>query len=106
VIDSLDTAAGVSGPRRVNSLTSFPNPAPGTADLVFEAAIAGRVTVGVYDAVGRLVRTIDGGWCEPGKHRLEWDGRDASGRRVASGMYFLSARIGEQTLSKKVVLLE
>jgi hypothetical protein len=64
-----------------------------------------RVTVRVYDPSGRLVRTLVDAPLPAGEHRLDWDGRDASGRRVASGVYFVRAEAGRQSGSRKVVLL-
>jgi len=40
-----------------------------------------------------------------GHHRIEWNGRDAGGRAVASGVYFYRLTVGKQTSSKKMILL-
>jgi flagellar hook assembly protein FlgD len=43
----------------------------------------------LYDAAGRLVRTIANGVRFSGNGSLQWDGRDDSGRVVASGVYWV-----------------
>jgi flagellar basal-body rod modification protein FlgD len=55
-------------------------------------ASAGSVQVEITDSAGQLIRRIDIGQQGAGMARFSWDGRDASGERVASGQYQLSAR--------------
>ncbi len=43
----------------------------------------------VYDVQGRKVRTLIAGPLTQGRHLQRWDGRDARGQEVASGVYFL-----------------
>ena len=56
---------------------------------------AGRVRVAVYDATGRLERTLFSGWLGTGTHRFEWDGAGASGRPARSGTYFVRVETGD-----------
>jgi hypothetical protein len=49
---------------------------------------------------------MDAGRLDAGTHSLIWDGTDTGGRRMASGVYFLSLSAGRTTLSSKIVLLE
>lgn len=67
----------------------YPNPF--RESLRIEAPGRGRVAV--YDVRGGLVRALASGQ-EPfgGMRRLEWDGRDARGKRAPAGVYFV--RIG------------
>jgi flagellar hook assembly protein FlgD len=60
----------------------------------------------VFDVTGRAVRTLVDGQLERGYHLLEWNGADASGRRVANGVYFVRLRTGQHDESRKVVLLQ
>jgi flagellar basal-body rod modification protein FlgD len=53
---------------------------------------AHRVEVDVYDANGTLVRTLSATDTTQGVHALEWDGKDAEGRAVASGEYRFEVR--------------
>ncbi|MFN8178892.1 MAG: YCF48-related protein [bacterium] len=52
------------------------------------AAAETHAALTVHDVTGRLVRTLIDGPQSPGAHVVTWDGRDASGARVPSGIYF------------------
>lgn len=82
-----------------------PNPFTQGATMRLALPVPERVTVRIYDPAGRLVRTLVDRPMPAGEHRLAWDGTDGSGRRVASGVYFVRAEAGRQVGSRKVVLL-
>jgi len=68
-----------------------PNPfATGTAFLV-GLREAGPVHLEVFDARGRLVRTVFGGTVAAGKHVFRWNGLDEHGREAPPGVYVVSA---------------
>ena len=67
------------------------HPARGGFTLLASVASPGTTRLDVVDVSGRLVCTL-ARELSPGLHRVEWDGRDASGRPVSSGIYF--ARLG------------
>ena len=83
------------------------HPNPFTAGSTMRLALPepGRVTVRIYDPAGRLVRTLVDERMPAGEHGVVWDGRDGTGRHVASGVYFVRAEAGRQSSSRKVVLL-
>jgi len=48
---------------------------------------SGYVTVDVYDSQGLIVRTFDQGLEDKGEHKVNWDGRDDTGKLVGDGTY-------------------
>ena len=56
--------------------------------------------------MGQQVATIVDGFMEAGTHRVTFDGRDGSGRSVASGIYFYRLEAGEFVETKKMILLK
>jgi hypothetical protein len=64
-----------------------------------------RVAVEVFDVTGRRVRTLVEGDLPGGRYGVAWDGRDEGGSIVASGVYFVRLRAGEETRYRKVVSL-
>jgi hypothetical protein len=92
-----------------------PNPFNPTAVLRLEvpaqarAGAAGQalvpVAVRIYDPRGRLVRTLVDAPRAPGAHRLVWDGRDAEGRALGSGVYLYRVQAGTARVTGKLTLL-
>ena len=66
----------------------------------------GRVSLGVYNLAGQLVRTlIVGQAMAAGSHSAVWDGKDSQSRDVAAGVYFYSLEVGKATYSRKLLLV-
>jgi hypothetical protein len=87
---------------------NFPNPFNPTTTLSFTVpADAGRVTLTVYGVTGQVVRTlVDADGLPAGPHSAVWDGTDADGRAVSSGVYFARLSAAGRTLSTKMALLK
>ena len=64
-----------------------------------------NVNLEVFDVSGKRVKIISDGVRQPGKHEVYWDGRDAGGERVASGLYFYRVTAGKTAMSRKCLLL-
>jgi hypothetical protein len=86
-------------------LQNIPNPFAGTTVIAFEVPGAGQVQADVISIDGRLVRDLFNGYVVPGRHRIEWNGCDTGGRRVASGVYFYRVGYGSKTITKKMIHL-
>jgi hypothetical protein len=68
---------------------SFPNPITTTTRVAFGLPQpGGDVSLRIYNASGRLVRTLVDGALPPGHHAAVWNRRDDRGAEVASGIYF------------------
>jgi hypothetical protein len=86
---------------------SRPNPFSGSTEISFALSRGGtHVLVEVYDARGRLVRSLLEGAASAGVGSVTWDGRDEVGSRVAPGLYFSKVSTGEHKTVTKMVLLE
>nr|MBC8424916.1 immune inhibitor A [bacterium] len=73
--------------------------------LALDLPRAGDLTVTVFNARGQAVRTLASGDRAAGSHLLTWDGRDASGRSAASGVYFVKARTGHESAVARVLMV-
>lgn len=88
-------------------VSNYPNPFNPRTTVHYTVASRGDVDLLVYNASGRLVRTlIDGVHRDVGSHDAVWDGLDDRGRPVAAGVYLLLARTAAGEASSKMVLLE
>jgi aminopeptidase N len=82
-----DAAEVPAGSARLTG--NYPNPFNPSTTIRFELPAAQEVSVSVFDAAGRLVATLLDGPRGAGAHQVVWDGRDRSGSRSASGVYFV-----------------
>jgi len=84
------------------ALKAAPNPFDQSTNIQFALPSAGETRVTVYDVAGRRVREIHNGWLPAGRYTMPWDGRGASGKPVAAGVYFLGVRTQAGSLGSKV----
>jgi len=83
----------------------IPQPAFGRQTLSVDVPPPGRLRVSILDAAGRRVRVLDEGLLpRPGVRSVIWDGRDAAGRPVPPGVYFLRGE-GDLRFTRKAVRL-
>jgi hypothetical protein len=84
-----------------------PNPFNPRTEIVFAIPEAGQVSLRVYDAAGRLVRTLLDAVLPAGPGAVSWDGRDQAGRAVASGVYLCRLRTaaGESPPARRMLLV-
>src|SRR5687767_11562408 len=97
-------SAFAKGKGRMNVIAR-PNPFNPRTNLSFRISRAGRVRIDLFDASGRLVRTVMAQTLAAGPHSVPWDGTNERGSRVSSGAYFfrIQAPDGEQVQRVTVV---
>lgn len=83
-----------------------PNPTSnGRAQISFSLAEPARVTLKIYDASGRVVRTLsDNQQLTTNNYSFTWNCRDDNDRKCAEGVYFVSLETPKQKFTKKLVL--
>jgi hypothetical protein len=93
----------------INHLTTMlyaPKPNPvinGLARISFSLAEPTRVSLKIYDASGRIVKTLANSQLTRGIYNLTWDGKDENSRSVAEGIYFYTLETSKQNFTKKMV---
>jgi hypothetical protein len=107
--DLIDTTSAIPpGPPAVfeaKALAVRPNPARGACALQFSLATPAQGSLSVFDASGRLVRTLESGEFARGLHALSWDGRDGAGRTMPGGVYFAKLRLSHDVQTQRFVFL-
>jgi len=86
-------------------LSNYPNPFNAATTISFSLPNSAHVKLSIFDISGRLVRVLVDGDMDSGNHGIAWDGSDASGEIISSGVYFYSLRSGAQCASKRMLLL-
>jgi len=97
-----DDSAAVS---RLTLHPVSPNPFGPATTISFALPAAGPVELSVYDVAGRLVATLADGVLPAGPHRAAWDGTDAAGTAVGSGVYFVRLECAGSVATRKMVLM-
>ena len=59
-----------------------------------------------FNILGQRVRVLVNQAMPAGEHEVKWDGKDASGRDVSSGVYFSRLAVGDQARVQKMLLLK
>jgi len=90
----------------VAQLSVFPNPFNQRAVISFNLRRAQKVTVAVFDVRGQRIKQIYSGVLPGGKQRLFWNGRNAAGATVGSGLYLCSVRAQGNVFFHKLLLIK
>jgi hypothetical protein len=80
---------------------NYPNPFNPTTTITYQIAKTGMVSLIVYDALGREVKTLVREAKAPGKYSVEFNAS-----KLSSGVYFYTMRAGEYTAAKKLLLMK
>ena len=95
---------GGNGSRLALSQNS-PNPFSPKTVLAYELPQAAHVTLVVHNAAGQRVATLVDRHVGAGAHTATWRGLDANGDNVSSGVYFFTLTYGDESITRKGVLL-
>lgn len=104
--ETSDAPAGGASGAGLRLAAPSPNPTRNGAAISFHLTDPGTVALSVYDANGRLVRSLRSpARFEAGGHSVHWNGRDNAGVPVAGGVYFVCARRGNEIAQTRVTVL-
>jgi hypothetical protein len=84
---------------------SSPNPSSRGTSVRFDLPERRYVRLVIHDVKGRLVRALVDGELPPRSHTVTWNGRDASGREVSGGVYFVHLEAGPDIENSKVIVV-
>ena len=102
---------GIGQPKLTQLLQNFPNPFNPETWIPYQLSEDSPVSVSIYDTTGLLIRTLPLGYQSAGFYNNRgraayWDGRNAFGESVASGVYFYQLRAGNYTALRRMVILK
>jgi hypothetical protein len=99
------TPAATSGRDMVLLAQNAPNPFSTETAIRFVVPAPGRkVNLAIFDATGRVVKTLVKDELVIGSRAVRWDGTTNTGRAAAAGFYFCQLRAGNESKLRKVVL--
>ena len=96
-------------PKETALLPNYPNPFNPETWIPYQLATPADVSISIYTADGQLVRKLDlehqpVGIYESRSRAAHWDGKNAQGEPVASGVYFYTLTAGDFTATRKMLI--
>ena len=92
-------------PRQHALQQNFPNPFNGDTHIQFNLPLQSEVFLGIFNLAGHRISTLIQDRREAGTHNLQWDGRDNSGKDVASGGYVYRLQTPHVAMTRKLMIL-
>lgn len=92
-------------PTTFNLCQNYPNPFNPSTTIRINLPEQSDFRLTIFDILGRAVRTFDNSYATAGTHEVMWDGKDAQGRDIASGVFIYRAEAGGRTISRCMMLL-
>ena len=86
-------------------LWAEPNPFSGGMQVRLDLSLSGEVNLRALDMNGRQVAVVHRGFMAAGRHWIRWDGRDARGRPLPAGIYWLSVWANKAGEPRKIVCI-
>ena len=96
-------------PQETRLLPNYPNPFNPETWMPYQLAAPSEVSISIHAADGKLVRTFALGHLAAGIYRSRsraayWNGKNAFGEPVASGIYFYTLTAGDFTATRKMLI--
>lgn len=85
---------------------AYPNPFNPNTTISFSLSAADDTTVEIYNQKGQLVKALVNSPLEAGNYSFSWNGTDAQGKAVASGLYFYRMKSGKYSSTRKMVMMK
>ncbi len=100
---------GYARPEKSMLLQNYPNPFNPETWIPFHLAQDADVSVRIYDASGKLIRSLALGHKEAGIYvekdkAVYWDGKSDAGEEIASGIYFYTINAGDFSATRKMIV--
>lgn len=105
-----ETVTGVE--ENINTLNNFflynnyPNPFNSSTTISFQIPEKTFIRISVLNSLGQEIRSISSREFPPGKHILNWDGKNFKGEIISSGIYFINFSAGEINKTLKAICLK
>jgi hypothetical protein len=103
---SIDERGEASPPTNFQLLSNYPNPFNPNTIIRYDLPERTLVRLAIYDQLGREVVVLKNDDLQASQHESIWDGRDANGRSVPSGIYITRLVTPTYTTSIKMLLLK
>ncbi len=102
-VDSRNHAEMITSYKLSNN---FPNPFNPTTTIRYDVFKTGFISLKIFNAAGKEIKSLFEGIANPGEYRIFWDGTNNSGNLVGSGTYFCHLRTDNHLYTHKMTLIK
>jgi hypothetical protein len=102
----ISVTAASQVPTKYSLSQNYPNPFNALTTVTYSIPEDSRVSVKVFNVLGAEVRTLVDQHQKANTYQATWDGKDAEGKSVASGVYFCTMEAGEFSQTTKMVFMK
>jgi hypothetical protein len=92
-------------PEKFYVTQNYPNPFNSETLIYFQLPGNDQVSFKIYNTLGQLIRTLIETELSAGYHKIAWDGEDANGWAVPSGLYYYQIRAGQNVNTRRLILI-
>ena len=85
---------------------NYPNPFNESTIIKFFVPHSGNIKLEIFDNLGNKIKTLINGYMIKGAHSIEWNGENARGKTVSTGIYFFRLLNSNMSLNKKMIFLK
>ncbi|MCF7824600.1 MAG: T9SS type A sorting domain-containing protein [Candidatus Marinimicrobia bacterium] len=93
-------------PKEFALAKNYPNPFNPSTTIAFDVPTSSEVMITVYDVMGRKVTDLVNSEYSAGSYNVSWNGVDAAGTPVSSGLYIYKMTAGNFTATSKMLFLK
>ena len=106
-----EAPASQRAPTKTVLLPNYPNPFNPETWIPYQMSKSAQVTLTIYNVKGEMVRQFALGHQSAGSYRsksrsIHWDGRNQSGEKVATGVYFYRFTAGSFTATRRMLIIK
>jgi len=111
LLESITTGVGEAFgiqevPKTYELQQNYPNPFNAGSEIRFALPQQSHVRLEIYNVLGAKIRTLVDEARKPGRYKVHWDGRDAAGQPVPSGIYLYRLDAGDFSAQKRMLLVK
>ena len=105
-LQTFSTVRGTALPTDFALGQNYPNPFNPSTIIPYQLPTSAHVRLDVFNLLGQRLATLVDAERSVGMHTAQWDATDAAGRAVGAGVYIYRLSVGEQTVSRRMVLVD
>jgi flagellar hook assembly protein FlgD len=93
-------------PREFKLFQNSPNPFNPTTIITYNLPRDAKVDLVIFNMLGQKVKTVVNGFQTAQQYKIQWDGTNDNGVKVASGIYIYQLRSDNNLATKKMILMK